>query len=95
MPTQTLHFSRPMTPAFFEGASHDDLKWTINYLISLLEKPVSKEHVVYETAGRSEKSDMASAHDFYGIWKDETYDCQDMIDDIKRSRSFRKEIIEI
>lgn len=28
-----------MTPAFFAGATHDDVKWTINYLINLLEKP--------------------------------------------------------
>lgn len=30
-----------MTPAFFSGASRDDVKWTINYLIGLLEVPES------------------------------------------------------
>lgn len=35
----TLRYSRNMTPAFFAGATHDDVKWTINYLINLLEKP--------------------------------------------------------
>lgn len=34
-----LKYSRNMTPAFFAGATHDDVKWTINYLINLLEKP--------------------------------------------------------
>jgi len=28
-----------MIPAIFKGVSHDDLKWTINYLLSLLEIP--------------------------------------------------------
>ena len=28
-----------MTPLFFTGASRDDVKWTINYLIGLLEAP--------------------------------------------------------
>ena len=37
MPERSLRYSRNMTPAFFSGASRDDVKWTINYLIGLLE----------------------------------------------------------
>ena len=39
MQTQTIQYSRPMIPAMFKGVSHDELKWTINYLTSLLETP--------------------------------------------------------
>lgn len=39
MQVQSLKYSCYMTPAFFAGASHDDVKWTINYLIGLLEVP--------------------------------------------------------
>lgn len=39
MQVQSIKYSRYMTPAFFAGASHDDVKWTINYLIGLLEAP--------------------------------------------------------
>lgn len=83
MQTQTLHFSRPLTSVFFKDASHDDLKWTINYLMSLLENP--------ENIDKS----AISAHDFYGIWKDNSYDCQEMIDDIKKNRSFQNDIVEL
>lgn len=39
MNTQTLKYSRFITPAFFADASRADVKWTINYLIGLLEAP--------------------------------------------------------
>lgn len=39
MQLQQIQYSRPLVPQFFEGAKHDDLKWTINYLLTLLEKP--------------------------------------------------------
>ena len=39
MQTQSIRYSRPMIPAIFKDVSHDDLKWTINYLMSLLEIP--------------------------------------------------------
>lgn len=96
MPTQTIHYSRPLTSAFFKEASHDDLKWTINYLITLLEHPENSGKVETESTDAI-KTDTAkvTAHDFYGLWKDNAYDCQEMIDDIKNNRSFKKEIIEL
>ncbi len=44
----TMTFSRSATPLFFKGVSREDLKWTINYLISLLEVPEPKKTVSKE-----------------------------------------------
>lgn len=44
-----------MTPVFFAGATHDDVKWTINYLINLLEKP--------EYSDRKEEMSVSEARD--------------------------------
>ena len=38
----TMTFSRSTMPLFFKGVSHDDLKWSINYLLGLLEIPEAK-----------------------------------------------------
>lgn len=42
MQTRSIQYSRPLTQAFFAGATHADLKWTINYLMELLEIPEKK-----------------------------------------------------
>ena len=39
MQVQDLKYSRPMAQAFLSGASHEELKWAVNYIISLLEIP--------------------------------------------------------
>ncbi len=44
----TMTFSRSTMPLFFKGVSHDDLKWSINYLIGLLEIPEAKKTISKE-----------------------------------------------
>jgi len=41
----TMTFNRASMPLIFKGVSHEDLKWTINYLISLLEIPEPEKKV--------------------------------------------------
>ncbi len=35
----TMTYSRADAPKIFKGVSREDLKWTINYLVELLDKP--------------------------------------------------------
>lgn len=39
MQRQNVQYSRQMIPTFLSGVSHDDLKWTVNYIIKLLSIP--------------------------------------------------------
>ena len=56
MQTQAIHYSRSMILAMFKGVSHDDLKWTINYLMSLLEIPEQQKE---ETRAENQDEDYS------------------------------------
>lgn len=39
MQVQQIQYSRPIISRLFKGVKHDEVKWTINYLLTLLESP--------------------------------------------------------